>query len=210
MSERSLSYTRAVRTATGRARPLDPEARRAAIIRAVTPLLLERGREATSRELAEAAGIAEGTVFRAFGDKDSLIDAVLEVHRDLGDVREALAEIPPDASTPEVVERILDLLVTRLTTLVRLSIAVGRHGPPPDGEEHERHRAAFEARARELSDRITAVLEPHADRLDLSPRAVAGYIRMSATAAALPHLHPGMDVTVSEMSHVLCEGVLRR
>lgn len=199
-----------MRTATGRARPMTPEDRRAAIIRSVTPLLIEHGRAVTSRQLAEAAGVAEGTVFRAFGDKDSLIDAVLEDQRELGDLREGLAAIPLDASLAESVDCVFELLVDRLTTLVRLSIAVGRHGPPPDGEAHARHRARFEARARVLARLITAVLEPHADRLAVSPAAAASYLRMVATAAALPHLHPEMELTVPEISRLVRTGLARR
>ena len=45
------------------------------IIDAVIPLILEHGVGITSRQIAEAAGVAEGTVFRAFGDKESLIAA---------------------------------------------------------------------------------------------------------------------------------------
>ncbi len=77
--ERSLTYHRRrelsrVAFVVGvreRARPLPPGDRREAILVAVLPLLREKGRDVTSRELAEAAGVAEGTLFRAFGDKET-------------------------------------------------------------------------------------------------------------------------------------------
>lgn len=40
------------------------------------PLVAERGADVTSRELADAAGVAEGTLFRAFGDKLCLVGEV--------------------------------------------------------------------------------------------------------------------------------------
>ena len=54
------------------------EERRAAIVSATVPLLCEHGELVTTRQIAESAGVAEGTIFRVFTDKDELLAATLD------------------------------------------------------------------------------------------------------------------------------------
>jgi hypothetical protein len=49
------------------------EQRRAAIVASTLPLLIENGSDVSTSQIAAAAGIAEGTVFRAFKDKQELL-----------------------------------------------------------------------------------------------------------------------------------------
>ena len=55
---------------------MSPDERRQAIIAATRPLLVARGGQFTIKEVAEAAGIAEGTIFRVFASKQDLMHAV--------------------------------------------------------------------------------------------------------------------------------------
>src|SRR5690242_6872574 len=61
-----------------RAASMSPDDRRKAILGALLPLIVERGGEVSTREIAQAAGIAEGTIFRVFPDKKSLLMAAAE------------------------------------------------------------------------------------------------------------------------------------
>ncbi len=52
---------------------LAPEERRAALIAATIPLLHEHGLDVSTRQIAAAAGVAEGTIFGVFESKNSLV-----------------------------------------------------------------------------------------------------------------------------------------
>src|SRR5438105_10569477 len=84
----------AVKTTRATALPLDE--RRSMIVAATLPLLIEHGDRVTSRQIAEAAGIAEGTIFRAFGDKDEVIAAAIDSALDQAPLEAALSAIPAD------------------------------------------------------------------------------------------------------------------
>ncbi len=74
-----------------RATPLPRDERRAALIAATEPLLEQFGREVSTRQIADAAGVAEGTIFRVFATKESLIDAVLDEVFDISRTCDQLA-----------------------------------------------------------------------------------------------------------------------
>ncbi|KOV78048.1 TetR/AcrR family transcriptional regulator [Nocardia sp. NRRL S-836] len=75
---------------------MSAEDRRAMIVHAVLPLLVEHGANVTSSQIARAAGIGEGTIFRAFKDKDELFDACTAEALRPDHVLDAIAEIPTD------------------------------------------------------------------------------------------------------------------
>src|SRR5215210_9494742 len=108
-----------------RAPSMPPEARRAAIIEATLPLLLERGAGISTRQIAEAAGIAEGTIFRVFPDKDAVIRAAVDQAFDPEPTDEALEAIdralPFEAQLAEAVR----IMQRRLCDIWRLVSAVG-------------------------------------------------------------------------------------
>jgi len=114
----------AIAPRTGRAAALPPDERRAAIIAAVVPLLREHGEAITCRQIAVAAGIAEGTIFRVFADKDELLLAAFEEEIDLAPLEAAIRAIEPSLpfeaklieATELVQRRVVDIwqLVSKL------------------------------------------------------------------------------------------------
>ncbi len=54
---------------------MSAQERREMIVAAALPLLVEHGGAISTSQIAKAAGIGEATIFRAFNDKDELLDA---------------------------------------------------------------------------------------------------------------------------------------
>jgi AcrR family transcriptional regulator len=84
-----------------RAPSMAPHDRRQQLIDATVPLVRQHGSAVTTAQVAEAAGVAEGTIFRLFADKHSLLDAVLEHALDADGPLEVLRQLPHELSLHE-------------------------------------------------------------------------------------------------------------
>lgn len=159
------------RTRTGRAAPLPPDERRRAILRAVLPVIRDRGADVTTRELAEVAAVAEGTLFRVFEDKASLVREAVGTAVDPSDLFELMDRMDP--AVP--LEDRLTILVTAwlrrmqdvmlwMTLLHQLrKDAADVHGEGPRGhQEWARRQGEFATGFRE---RLGRLLEQDAARL---------------------------------------------
>jgi AcrR family transcriptional regulator len=157
-----------------RAEALPADERRAMIIEAMLPLLLEHGEMVTTKLIAEAAGIAEGTIFRVFADKDELIAAVVEHATDPGPIEQALAAIDHEAPFEDAVTEAVRLLQRRTIVIARLMAAVGprfhRKGPIPDRPG------------------LIALFEAHRTRISVEPAAAARWL----AALTMSTSHPMM------------------
>src|SRR5690349_21800316 len=133
MSECSLIKIAAV---SPRATPLPPEERRAAIIAATLPLLAVHGREVSTRQIAEAAEVAEGTIFRVFENKEALVDAAVAEAFDPAGSIAALEGIPAEAPLEARLGTAVAILQERLTTVFGLFHALRLQ---PDKQTPEQH-----------------------------------------------------------------------
>lgn len=163
---------------TGRRRraaamPLDE--RRAMIIDAALPLLIEHGESVTTLQIAEAAGVAEGTVFRAFATKEDIVDAVIARVTDPGPVEEAIAGLDTAAGLEATVIEVVRIIQKRMADGWQLWSSVGARV-----REH-----TVKSRLGEGSSLVT-VLDCFRDELDVSPEEAAPVLRSLTFALTFP------------------------
>lgn len=160
------------------------------------PLLTEHGRDISSKQIAEAAGIAEGTVFRAFGDKESLIDAAIVKFLDPEPLRLELRAIDPQLPLDQKVLAVVMLMKKRFGEVFRIMALVGG-GPPPGRNTRQ-----------EFATIIARLLEPEAEQLNWPPERVAHIIRLITFAASMPMLNEHTEFTESELTSVVLHGIV--
>lgn len=183
-----------------RASALPAEQRREVLIEATLPLLLEHGTSVTTRQIAEAAGVAEGTIFRVFDDKDSLIAAVVDAAFDPTPFERGLAEIDLSIPVRDRAEQAVGLLQDRIESLGRLMLAVGLTRPP--GKDASGRPSSPPTSI----DALAAVLAPDADRLRRSPHEAAALLRSFTLASTLQML-AAEPLSAAEVVDVLLCGI---
>ena len=180
-----------------------PEDRRAALIAATIPLLHEHGPEVSTRQIAQAAGVAEGTIFGVFPDKRSLVTAAIVQAFDPTPTVEAIAAIDPAGDLRTRLSAAAGMIIDRFTGNARLMIAarLAHHSNDPDGIQRMN-------RAREhLLGALTELIRPDAAQLRRTPADVARLILLLCGANTYG---PFGDRRVSgdELVSLLFDGVL--
>jgi AcrR family transcriptional regulator len=166
-------------TTRTRAAALPVEERRSCIVQAVLPLFLDGGTAITTREIAHAAGIAEGTIFRAFATKGELVQAIVDAAFDPEVTIEALRAIDPELPLEARMIAAVDVLKQRVELVFKVLSAVaalpssvrpniGPHSSPPD-----------------LSA-LVALLAPDANRFNRPVDEVAHLLRALTFASTHP------------------------
>ena len=194
-----------------RATSMAPAERRQAILAALIPLLVEKGGELSTREIAEAAGIAEGTIFRVFPDKAALLHAAAE---------DVLAPAALDEALATSLDGVTGLRDRVLVATRRLeeraekvtAVMMAMRAAAAAGEEHDHRRARggppqyFVDAQHALLELLTRVFAPPADELAVPPRTAAVLLRALAMGAR----HPGAthaELTADVIADVLLDGI---
>jgi AcrR family transcriptional regulator len=180
-----------------RAAALPIEERRSAIVAATLPLFLEHGSALTTREIAQAAGIAEGTIFRVFDDKTALLDAVIEAALDPAPTERAIGSIDPALSFEDRLIAAVEILRQRVLYVFHvMSAASGTT------------RGSTNSRSTELPA-LTAIFTSAADCLSRTPADAARVLRGLTFACVHPAFGTDEPLSSQEIVAVLLDGIRR-
>jgi AcrR family transcriptional regulator len=164
------------------------------IIAATLPLLLEHGEMVTTHDIADAAGIAEGTIFRVFAGKDALIEAVIDHALDVGSIERGIGTIDARLPLEETVTEVVALLQRRVVDIWRLLSSVGTRF-----HEHAR-RPAMDSEA------LVSLFDAHRDGLTVEPAEAARILR-SFTLAMTHPMMVSEPLEAAEVARLFLYGV---
>ena len=189
---------------------MNPEDRRRAILDAVAPLLLEHGTSLTTRQLAEAAGVAEGTLFRVFDSKQELIAAAALAALEAEPAIDQLAELPGNQNLNERVTAILDIIQREIRrTRALLMAAFDRPGSEGTPRPPHRHPAKpfHHDRQKRVAEAIIRALRSYEGQLSLPPPTVAGVLQAMAFASTFHLEHDHSLTDPADVANVVLHGI---
>lgn len=203
MTPADTSAAAAPGTARGgtRAEPMAPDDRRAAIAQAAIPLLVAHGAGVTTRQIADAAGIAEGTIFRAFPDKASVVRAAIDAAMDPTPTSEAIAAIDEDLDLEQRMEAAVHILQERTTVVFQLMSLLANM------PEATADRPAAVNRAPRDLDSLVAIFERDAHRLRRTPRQAAQLLRAVTLGGTHPIFAVDGPLAPDEIVSLVLDGV---
>jgi AcrR family transcriptional regulator len=195
-----------------RAQPLPADERRLALITATLPLIREHGAGVSTRQIAQACGVAEGTIFRVFPDKDSLIRQAVEAAFDPAPLVAKIRGVDPSLPLDERLVAVVDIMQERLVGVFDLMGALNMRRPP-HAEPAQRGQPGVEGwpMPRRPSDdvvhaAIAKVIAPDREQLRMPSMKLARALRLLVFAATHPGITDGHPLSAQEIVALVLDG----
>jgi AcrR family transcriptional regulator len=185
---------------------MSPDQRRAQLVDVTLHLIRVHGRAVTTRQIAEAAGVAEGTIFRVVDSKEELVDDAIQRAFEPGDVVARIREIDPDQPLRDRLLVLVAILQQRLRATFDLLQKVGLVGPPRHLHDSA---AADEWRAR-LTELLTGVVGDDADRLAVPVDHFVHVLRLLTFAGSHDQVADGRLLTPDQIVDTVLHGLLKK
>jgi len=177
------------------------------LIAATRQLILDHGPEVTTRQVAEAAKVAEGTLFRVFPTRRDLIAATIADHLSPERLADIFAAAPATTTIDETTEVCLSTAADYVTTF-------GRFIPRPHqaGDQDEirfRIMELWEARVCDIADWMRDRLAPHETQLTIPVKDFAHLV----ITLAMGYAHgrsPDTSLNPATLARLALDGARRK
>jgi AcrR family transcriptional regulator len=182
--------------------------RRRAILDVVVPLLVEKGSALTTAEVARAAGIAEGTIFRVFPDKCALIYEAVKATMDPAPVADAIRAIGPSAPMAVQLGEAVRVLRDHFNRMTALGDSLRSVSALPGAQKRDVGRLIKESSS-VISAALAELFERHRAALRVPPATATAAFRGLVFASAHPLLPPRERLAMEETVSILLSGIAK-
>ena len=172
-------------------------------------LVLASGADVSTRQIAEAAGVAEGTIFRVFDTKEELLRAAWASAFDPAELVAELGTVDRTATLEERLVAAVEALQAHVGRVIRVLYALRSSREPlvrperPGGPGGRHHHDDAEP----ILAALVALIGPDAGQLRFEPKEAARRLHMVTFAGSHPMITHGQPLTAPEIVSLLLDGL---
>ena len=204
---------------------MSSDQRREAILDAVSRQVVDSDMTMTTKELAQAAGVAEGTLFRVFDSKEDLLIAAFSYRLEQmacdDGVGSHLAALHELQDLQERLDAYIALVTDFIAAWVHMMAIFRRFLRSQEGQQvkgvirlHkpqiEHIKSIYKEALSHLAHDCRDLIEPYEDQLSMPVDTVVAFVQSTVTSMAMAREFHDFGITAGDASTIIVNGVLRR